>query len=418
MKTMKLFRLFSLTAIVAVGLIFSLSNCKREKEIVVVTVHDSIKGKNISGLVTYPNYSGVTTNADGAVLTLYTGNTAIGTPVATTFADVTGNYTFKFLVAGNYCIKASYNTTNVNNKGLDGVTFTTAGVPVLLASTNLTQNIALTATAPTGSLKIGCYIPNVPASPSADSTAIVAAGYLPTILEGHSKVSFTGMHNMNQQDLAGGFNGFVMKKFIFDEANPANIVINAFVRTAVNYTNSGATPTTGINTFEPSRDQIGSGCVSKTLLADTTMAGTVISVIPATDTIRFYANAGEVVKYGKGYLAHGHMKGFYHHSYGNRRPPIGSMAQGTLIPADTSYLQTADAAAPYNQYIDKPVDMYFEYQFKKLQGTVPATATWEMVFEGTFTFNKTAWYVKSTSISDLIKVDIHVAMQGLKGKPY
>ncbi len=401
---MKLFRLFSLTAIVAVGLIFSLSNCKREKEIVVVTVHDSIKGKNISGLVTYPNYSGVTTNADGAVLTLYTGNTAIGTPVATTFADVTGNYTFKFLVPGNYCIKASYNTTNVNNKGLDGVTFTTAGIPVLLASTNLTQNIALTATAPTGTLKIALYADTL-ANPTFKGVK----------LESHSKVTFTGLHNLNQQDLAGGFNGMVMQQFMFDEATPANIKINCYVRTAVKY--AAANPTTGINTFEPSRDEIGTGCVSRTLLADTTKLGTVISVIPATDTIRFYANPGEVVKYGKGYLAHGHMKGFYHHSYGNRRPPVGSATVGTLIPTDTMIQTTPDPLAIYNQYIDKPVDMYFEYQFKKLQG-VGAAGKWMMVFEGTFTFNKTAWYVTSTSISDLIKVDVHVAMEGLAGRTY
>src|ERR1035437_2320708 len=154
MKTIKFFRLFSITAIVAVGLIFSLSNCNREKEIVVVTVHDSIKGKDITGLCTYPDYTNTMVPAKGAVLSLYTGSTATGTPVATAFADASGNYAFKYLVPGNYFIKATYNTENVNYKDmLHGINFEFyTGITV--GTSNITLPVTLATVAAPGTLKI------------------------------------------------------------------------------------------------------------------------------------------------------------------------------------------------------------------------------------------------------------------------
>lgn len=92
---MKTFGIMAFPVIVAGGLIFSLSNCKKEKEIVTetvyVNVHDTIKGNDIAGLCTYPDYTNTMVPAKGAVLSLYTGSSATGTPVATTFADQSGN---------------------------------------------------------------------------------------------------------------------------------------------------------------------------------------------------------------------------------------------------------------------------------------------------------------------------------------
>jgi len=380
---MKTIRFSLITAALAVGLTFSLSKCKKEPPIVVHTY-------SISGVCTYPDYTNAMVIAKGATLKLYVGTDPA--VLATTFSDSIGGYNFAGLLPGSYVIKADYNTDNTNKSVyLDGVNFVSASVNVTLGTSNATQNIALATVAAAGTTKIS--IDTITAGPSFRKVG----------LESHSKVSFEGMHNQTQQELAGGFNVFKFKKFDFDEATPANIVINAWVQTS------------SINTFEPSRDAIGTGCVPRTLNCDTTKVGGVIAVIPATDTIRFYANAGEVIKYGKGYLAHGHMVGFYKHQYGIVGPG-GWSSQGGKIPADTSYLQAADGI-PYNTTIDKPVDMYFEYISKIKQGTT--SYQWMFTFEGTFTINKlTGWYVKSTSVSDIIDVHPHVTMAGTANKPY
>ena len=146
------------------------------------------------------------------------------------------------------------------------------------------------------------------------------------------------------------------------------------------------------------------------------MVGTTVTPIPATDTIRFYANPGEVIKYGKGYLAHGHLKGFYKHAYGTTG--VGGSGASDFLPADTSYLQAA-AGIPYGTTIDKPVDMYFEFVSKIKQGAGTASWQWIFTFEGKFTINKlTGWYVKSTSVSDIITVTPHVTMAGTSKVEY
>jgi len=404
MKTMKLFRVMAIPAIVAIGLIFSLSNCKKEEKIVTETVyvpvhdttvvtntiniHDTIVGKNITGLCTYPDFTNTMVPAKGAVLSLYSGTTATGTPAATTFADQSGFYSLKYLIPGTYFLTAIYNTENQNKSQLNGVNFVFDGIVITMGASDITQNAILANVAAPGAMKIA--IDTIAAGPS----------YRKVALESHSKAAWEGLHNMNQQSMHGGFNVFNFTKFVFDEANPANIVINAWVQTS------------SINTLEPSRDALAGGCVRKTLNVDTMIVGGVVTPIPETDTIRFYANAGEVVKYGKGYLAHGHMRGFYKHAYGTTG--IGGSGSSDFLPADTSYLQTE----PYGTTIDKPVDMYFEY-VSKIKQVSGSNFNWMLTFEGKFTFNKlTGWYVKSSSISDIITVTPHVTMKGTTNKEY
>ena len=398
MKTMKLFRLFSITAIVAVGLVFSLSNCKREKEIVVVNVHDTLKGKDITGLCTYPDYTNAMVPAKGAALLLYTGSSATGTPVATAFADALGNYSFRYLLPGSYFITAAYNTDNVNYKDqLHGINFAFDGIGITMGSSNIAQNIALATVAAPGTVKIS--MDTITSGPS----------YRIVTLESHSKCPWEGnwaygtTTNLPSMGMQGGFNVFKFTKFDFDEANPANIVINAYVQTS------------SINTFEPVRDALAGGCVRKTLNVDTIMVGTTVTPIPATDTVRFYANAGEVVKYGKGYLAHGHIKGFYKHAYGTTGP--GATLSTGFLPADTSYMQANDGIA-YGTVIDKPVDMYFEYisKNKKWSG---ANYNWMFVFEGKFIIDiRNTFYIKTGSLRNMITVTPHVNMMGTTNREY
>ena len=56
MKTStKLFRLSTIaTVILAVGILFSLTKCKKDVVVVVVPVHDTVSGAAILGLAQYP----------------------------------------------------------------------------------------------------------------------------------------------------------------------------------------------------------------------------------------------------------------------------------------------------------------------------------------------------------------------------
>src|SRR3989304_4056596 len=119
-------------------------------------VHDTLFGKSITGLCTYPDFTGTVVNAPGAVISLYAGTSKTGTPVATAFADIAGNYTFPYLLPNNYFIFATYNTENQNTgKTIQGINFeTNPGYAVVMASSNLTQNLSLTTIASTGNLKI------------------------------------------------------------------------------------------------------------------------------------------------------------------------------------------------------------------------------------------------------------------------
>ena len=385
MKTMKLFILFSITAIVAVGLVFSLSNCKREKEIVVVNIHDTLKGKDITGLCTYPDYTNAMVIAPGAELFLYSGTSATGTPVASTVAELSGNYSFKYLLPGDYFITAIYNTDNQNKSIIKGINFAFDGIGVTMGSGNMTQNIALTTVAAPGTLKIS--LDSIAAGPS----------YRQVAWESHSKVVFNTLHTYGTV-LQGSFNVWKTSTFIFDEVDPANIVINAWVQTS------------SINTFEPARDALAGGCVRKTLNVDTMMVGTTVTPIPATDTIRFYANAGEVVKYGKGYLAHGHLKGFYKHPYG--QTGVGGSGASDFLPADTT-----GYAGPYNQTIDKPCDLYFEYQGKNkiISGL---NFNWYFLFEGKFTFKRSDYSVNASNLNNVMEVTPHIQLKGTTNRDY
>ena len=355
------------------GLILSLSFCK--KETTTETVYDS--GKAISGLVKYPDYNNAMVIAKGAVVYLYSGTSATGTLVGTTFADASGKYTFSHLAAGSYFLTSKYNTENSNFKNINGINFVTnPGYGVSLADVDLTKDIDLVSyvSAPT-SLNI-----------SLDSTQ---NGYRQVTWEIHSKMDFTFPDHVTGAELPGGFNVFKVDRFAFDAANPTSTKNHI----------SGYVTLSSINTFEPVRDELAEGCVRKTLGVDTLNATT---PIPETDTARFTSTSIE--RYGDGYLAHGTLTAFYK-SDGN--------TPGYPIDSANGY------TGPYNQMVTKNCDLYFVYQGHNLY---PSGANYKrcFIFEGQFVIKPlTDYYISSSHFgTGDILVRTHVQFLGALNTDY
>jgi len=420
MKKISLIKFFVVPAIL--GLIFTLSYCKKDKETVTVTkydtvtvnVHDTLYGKAITGIATYTDASSNSSPAKGAVVQLYVGSTVSGTPVVSIFADASGNFKFPYLLPGTYFIYSKYNTVNQNARLIsDGFNFATnPGYVVTLDKVDMTQNIALVSITATGTAKIAM-----------DSVA--NAGYGKVTCEAHSKIGFSFLDYGQKTSLIGGFNTFTMTNFVFDETTPANIQINGYVLLS------------GINTFEPARDALGvsgtgtnnlpnsqaTGCTHGTLdnYVDSALfynnpANSACVALGCTDTARFVSNS--VVRYGDGYIAHGTLTSFYKHIANG---PIGSSNYN--YKSDTTGFAAA-AGHPYNGpmvdgMISKPLDLYFIYNGKTkiVSGT---SFYWWFVFEGEFSFKPmTDFYITSGHFADgPIKVDCHIQMQGTKGVEY
>jgi polyisoprenoid-binding protein YceI len=381
---MKTFKTLSVIALSIVGAIF-LSKCKKDTETITntvhdttfVNVHDTAYGKSISGSATYLDYNGVVTPAKGAVVNLYLGSSASGSIVASAFADASGNYKLPYLLPNTYFVYAKYNTANVNYKGIEGINFSTSpGYVVSMAGENLTQNLSLVNIAASGNLKI------------AMDTITANTTFRYVKFETHSKLGFSFLDKSVNAIVAGAFNTFTMEKFAFDEANPANIVIQ------------GYTLLSQITTFEPARDAM-TACVHPTLNNDTITVGGVVQALPVTDTARFKSIS--VVKYGDGYLCHGTLTSFYKHGFSS-----------APYKPDT----TLGYPGPYDQMITKNVDLYFNFSKNKVLSS--SSFTWWFVFEGEFTFKpKTDFYLSSSHFNDgPIKVETHVQFQGTTGVEY
>ncbi|MEI6815330.1 MAG: hypothetical protein WCL14_01875, partial [Bacteroidota bacterium] len=262
---------------------------------------------------------------------------------------------------------------------IQGINFVTSGgYAINVGTSNVSQNVYLGTVPPTGTCKIAL------------DTITANTQCRKITMNAHSKVNWTTDYHTNNTTLTGGFNKFTMSKFAFDEANPGNIQILAYVNLS------------SINTLETARDTPGA-CVSKTLCVDTAKSATgAISVIAQTDTCWFFADYGTVIKYGKGYLAHGTLTGFYKHQGGEIVAP-----RVTAMPPDTA----GGYAGPWDVPISKPCDMYFEYQ-GKVKVFSGASFAWYHNFEGQFKFVPTDYYIISTSIGPVFNVMEHIMMVG------
>src|ERR1035437_2352140 len=414
MKTIK-FTLTSLVAVAAFGLIVSLSKCKNVHDIVVVQVHDTLKGKSITGICKYPDYTGTMVAAPGAVISLYIGSSVSGNPVATATSDASGNYKLPYLLPNNYYLYAAYNTANTNYKPINGINFHTSptdpAYAVAMGSSNITKDLALATEAPTGT-----RILTIIKSDTIGSHGTKA--YVP--FEIHSKIEWwteysgAGDGGINGTTLQGGFStygnnfpdyGWGLTNFYFDEANPQNDTIKGYVLLS------------HINTFEAQRDTLYSGCVPKTLQVDTSgSTRATCRAVPKTDTAWYYAPGGSVVKYGKGYLAHGFLKAFYKSAAGEIEPPrvtpctVDSVSWTGLGP---------QYAGPFSQKITKQIDMYFEFQgVDQAWNAAHTIFNKYAIFEGQFDFKRSDYYVKTTSIGNTIHVTPHVQLKGANGQNF
>ena len=353
---------------------FLFSQCEEDDPVTeTVYVHDTAYGKAITGLATYLDYNGTAQPAKGAVVHLYVGTSAAGTAVASTFADATGNYTFPYLLPNTYFIHAKYNTANVNARVINGINFeTNPGYAVVMGTSNMTQNLDL--------VNMGAEGNNLIAI---DTTLPGLTNYRKVNFNTHSKITWESLYNQgNSQTIAGAFNVLQIKDFVFDEANPANTHFSGYVLMS------------SITTFEPARDAIGTGCVQKTLRVDTIDPTT---VLPITDTAEVYTVS--VAKYGDGYLAKCRMKAFYFH--GPATPQV--------YPADTAGVPSS----VWDTKLDKPVDVYFTFEKKKVFNAAGTSFTWEFIIEAMFTFKaKTDYYVSSNNIGDNVTVKPHILFRG------
>ena len=403
---MKTIKMILAAAIVAVGLIFFLTKCKKNTDVVVVQVHDTVYGKSISGMVKYPDYSGTLVKAPGTLVYLYLGTTVSGNPVATAYADTNGNYTFPYLLPNTYYLFAKYNTAN-NYKPIEGINFETDPTDNTLAVTvtnaNVSKDINMGNMAPTGTKIITIT--------AADTTGSMGVkDCLP--VDGHGSLTWWTTYCGNAQTGYGGtettleghfgqfnsaYGGCKLTKFYFDEATPANTYFKAWFALSKMSTN------------EPGRDGL-ANCVPKTMGIDTSGSGATLAAVPKTDTCWYEATAGQVQKYGKGYIVHGTMTAFYKSAAGEIEPPrvtactIDSASWNGFGP---SY------AGPFSQMISKQVDMYLEYQGTKITWNKTGTTfnKWA-VFEAQVDFKRSDFYVSNTSVGNVIHATPHIQLKG------
>ena len=115
---------------------------------------------SISGTITYPDFSGASTPAAGAVVYLVKDATeATANYDIATIADGTGKYSFDELPTGTYFVFANYDTENTNNVGgrMVGIYFTGEGAMVEHADANSLQDIALTSVGQADALSVNTY---------------------------------------------------------------------------------------------------------------------------------------------------------------------------------------------------------------------------------------------------------------------
>ncbi|MCX6311420.1 MAG: hypothetical protein NT084_07250 [Bacteroidetes bacterium] len=412
--TAKTIRFLVPTAILAFMLVLLFPQCKKDTQIVVVTVHDTISGKTISGHCTYPDFTNNFVTAKGALISLYLGTSVSGNPVATAIADSLGNYQLPYLLPNTYYVYAKYNTANQNFRIIDGIDFhtdpTDLGYVVALANSNVTKNVVLATQAPTGT-RILTII-------KADTIGSMGTkAYVP--FEIHSKIEWSaeysgaGNGGINGTTLAGGFStfgnnfpnyGWGLLNFYFDEAHPINDTIRGYVLLS------------HINTFEAQRDTLYGGCVPKTLQVDTSgRTRATCRAVPITDTAWYYVNCwdntGHVEKYGNGYVAHGTLKAFYKSAADEIEAP-----RVTVCAIDSANAWNGVGPGyqgPYSRKISKQIDMYFEFQGVNTAWNLAHTSYNKYaVFEGQFDFNRSDYYVKTTSIGNTVHVTPHVQLKG------
>jgi len=262
----------------------------------------------ISGTVTYTDANGTVQKAAGAVVYLAKGTAATTTYDHSTIAGSDGTYSFPTLPAAGYYINAVYQSDNKNSSArIDGVKFTTAnGFLVTLASTALTQDIALESTGSTGTAV------NVTVAYQWDATAKTYTNTGAWTFDNiHSPVQFNFPYHGAEAEFAASFVQTKSFQMTFNSASLSTSSIVAIVDMAsINTGTPGGrdnlpTTVTSTNEFTPGTLFTKLGCIMGTF-GITADAGTVTPNITLSGDNRYATFTSTSIKaYGDGYVANG-----------------------------------------------------------------------------------------------------------------
>lgn len=260
----------------------------------------------VKGKVTFTNAANAVTNAPGAVV--YFTNTAT-TKSSSAITSASGDFEFVNVMPGAYTLTASYFTDNKNvTARFDGLTFATATpVGVTVASTDVTQDLALVSTGQSG-------IETLATNYAWTGSAYASTGAW-TYDATHTVVNFELPYRQNvASDFNGVFSQLSKVNINFDPNNLGASTFDIEVDVASFNTRSagGRDPRTTVDDtplFSPNTLFKELGCVMGTfgIAAD---GGTPSNDVPLPmTTTRRYAKfvSTSVVKLGDGYVAKGNI---------------------------------------------------------------------------------------------------------------
>ncbi|MDH5608551.1 MAG: YceI family protein [Cyclobacteriaceae bacterium] len=169
---------------------------------------------NITGNVTYPDFSGASAPADGAVIYLAASAAATTAYDYRTVADASGNYSFEGLEAGDYFMFVNYNSANTNNGRISGISFDSGeGALFAVTDASVTKDVALVAISQDVQF-------DVDITPTTGTWAFDA---------NHSVVSFNFPYHDDNATFSGTFNSIPSLLIKFNAADLAASTIEASI---------------------------------------------------------------------------------------------------------------------------------------------------------------------------------------------
>ena len=169
----------------------------------------------VSGSVTYPDYSGTSAAAAGAVVYLVKDATAASMSYdLSTVANTSGAYKFEGLETGDYYIFVNYNTANTNSASrVEGINFDSGeGYLFSIADADVVQDAAL-----------------VSAGQATNFTVNTTEGGDWNSDVSHSNVNFEFPYDNGNATYTGRFTGIETMEINFDPANLASGSINVSI---------------------------------------------------------------------------------------------------------------------------------------------------------------------------------------------
>jgi polyisoprenoid-binding protein YceI len=353
--------------VTAVSVVFALNNCTKD---------NTTKVSSISGTVKYNG----TSMASGAIVIVSSSPNATKV-VSRVVADSAGNYSVAGLSDGKYYISAKYNTENTNLKsaGAD-VNFTTKGDTAISVSGSTAKlDLALTTNIATGQ----------------DVIEYAASGKW-TLDQTHSRVGFSFAYDSLNAPFYGTFTWYGLNTFKFDQANPSNSSINAWID--VTSTETGAPTildTINNKVVLGGRDGL-NGCISHSFKVAPIAADTFFSVTNATTKAKTsYFKAMSILE---------------------NTTTNGSLiasARATFVSTGVSVYGDGYLAVGNMTFIGvtKPVNLYFHY-IKGYSKTTSGVTTLFSSFSGYFDFNPSKDYgMPRSSHVGFNAVDVNVSLQ-------